>query len=340
MGGTRQSKASKGALLARKKELEAAVRQSRELPAELARIIDNYTCDEMVAESLEPMRAFLREAITASTLTGLESVRKHCRHLAGLARYGLEHGVDLSVAALLTTSMINEYIQASRGTLSEALCAERRSRLLALASNANPGPDTPVKMAPLSHIAVKACYTPAEATAIIRVSQTQPTPAKTRALCAVVGLGLGAGLDSMDLRHLQIGHIVDDGDAGILVHVPGRRARIVPVRRALEPLVRIAIADRPADSLVIGVKKDRNNIASRAVEGAALFGVPHIEQSRLRSTWLADLMTDPIPVGLILKAAGLQSARSLADLIAHVDPWLEHKGYRVDGDPELRGGVA
>jgi len=340
MAGTRQSRVSKTALLERKRELERAVGQSREMPEELARIVDNFTGDDMVAESLDPMRGFLRKAITASTLTGAESVRKHCRHLAGLARYGLEHGVDLTVAALLTTSVINEYIQASKGTLSEGLRAERRRRLLALASNANPGPDTPVKVAPLSHIAVKACYTPAEAGAIISVSQTQPTPAKTRALCAVVGLGLGAGLDSMDLRHLEIRHVVDEGDAGILVHVPGKRARIVPVRRALEPLVRIAIADRAAESLVIGVKKDRGNIASRAVEGAALFGVPHIEQSRLRSTWLADLMTDPIPVGLILKAAGLQSARSLADLIPHVDPWLEHKGYRVDGDPELRGGAA
>ncbi len=333
-------KASKGALLARMREIEEAAAATRELPAELAAIIDRYTSKEFAPATVDRVRPFLRDAITASTLTGPASVTKYCRHLTALAKYGIDNGIDLTVPALLTTSVIDEYTQVSKGALGDSVRAERRKRLLNIASNANPGPHTPVKLAPLSHIAAKSCYTPAESAAIIRVSQTQPTEAKRRSLCAVVGLGFGAGLDSVDLRLLEIGHIQDEGSDGIMVHVPGKRPRVVPVRRRLEELVRIAIADQPADALVIGVKKDRKNIASRAVEGAALFSVPHIEQSRLRTTWLADLMTDPVPLGLILQAAGLQSARTLADLLPHLDVWMQHKGLDVNGDTELRGGAA
>ncbi|MHB1614538.1 MAG: hypothetical protein ACYCYA_09515 [Actinomycetes bacterium] len=56
---------------------------------------------------------------------------------------------------------------------------------------------------------------------------------------------------------------------------------------------------------------DRRNTAARAVENAALYNVPHIVPARLRATWLADLMTDAVPIGLILQAAGLRSARTL-----------------------------
>ena len=42
--------------------------------------------------------------------------------------------------------------------------------------------------------------------------------------------------------------------------------------------------------------------------------VPHIEASRLRTTWIAELMSEAIPVQVILHAAGLKSARTLTDL--------------------------
>lgn len=155
------------------------------------------------------------------------------------------------------------------------------------------------------------------------------------ALCA----GAGAGQDSVDLRHLHIEHLEDLGVEGLQVHVQQPRPRIVPVRGRLEDLLRSAIDGRRTGELVLGDKVDRRNTAARAVENAALYNVPHIEAARLRATWLADLMTDAVAIGVLLRAAGLKSARTLVDLVPHLGPWLEHKGLTTPAADALRGGA-
>ena len=202
---------------------------------------------------------------------------------------------------MLTTTFIDEYVRLGMTGAGDSVKAERRRRLLPLASNVNPGPTTPARLTPIGHSSVKPPYTPMELAVIVRVCRMQPTEAKRRDLSVVVALGAGAGLDSVDLRHL---HIEDLGVEGLQVHVQQPRPRIVPARGRLEDLLRSAVDGRRTGELVLGDKVDRRNTAARAVENAALYNVPHIEAARLRATWLADLMTDTVPVGVLLQVAG------------------------------------
>jgi hypothetical protein len=224
---------------------------------------------------------------------------------------------------------------------SDHLRLERRRKLLNLARKVNPGPTTPTRMTPISHVSVKPCYSPAEMAAILRVSWVQPTENLQRWLALIVALGAGAGLDSPDLRYLWVRHITDRRAHGIWIDVPGPRPRTVVVRQPYEALLRSALYGRKPDGLAIGRVLGRRNITSHTIKRAALYKIPHIEQSRLRSTWLADLMTDPVPIGLLLKTAGLKSARTLIELLPHLEPWLAHKDLAVN-DPAaiLRGGAA
>jgi hypothetical protein len=312
--------------------------KTRELPAALVGVIDAHQPNNELARiQMDRIRPFLHDAITASALQGAESVRKHCTHLVELAVYALGRGTDLSVRSVLTTAIIDEYVRVGMAEESDHLRAERRRRLLALARTANPGPEVPQTLTPIPHSSVKPCYTPAELAIIKRACHVQPTEARRRDLASVVALGAGAGLDSVDLRDLFTEHLQDDAEDGILVHVQGPRPRIVPVRVAFEDLLRGAIAGR-ADGGLIGTKQDRRNTAARAVERAALHNVPHIEPSRLRATWLADLMTDPIPIAVILQAAGLKSARTLSELQPHLDAWAAHKGLSGTAT-RLRGAI-
>ena len=238
---------------------------------------------------------------------------------------------------MLTTRFIDEYIRVGMAEQKESLRAARRTRLLALAAATNPGPEVPAKLTPVGHSAIKPCYTPAELAVIIRAAKVQPTEARGRDLACVVALGAGAGLDSIDMRDLFTEHIEDLGGAGILIHVQAPRPRVVPLRVELEDLLRRAVAGRPAGQLLLGHKQDRRNTAARATERAALYKVPHIEPARLRATWLADLMTDAIPLAVILQAAGLKSARTLSELQSHLGPWLAHKGLTITDSAVLRG---
>lgn len=332
----RKKRPSKAAVARLRAEVEARP-SARDLPPALTAVIDDYRPARVSDSTMARIRPFLHTAITASALTGQESVRKHCTHLTRIAAFALERGVTLEVTTVLTTTFIDEYIRVGMADEKDHLRAERRRRLLAMASTANPGPDVPAKLTPVGHSAIKACYSPTELAVITRAARVQPTEVRQRDLAIVVALAAGAGLDSVDMRDLHTEHIEDLGDEGVLVHVQGPRPRTVPVRARFETLLREAVADLPAGALLLGRKHDRRNTAARATERASLHNVPHIEPARLRATWLADLMTDSIPLAAILKAAGLKSARTLSELQPHLGPWLEHKGLDARTEQVLRG---
>lgn len=181
-----------------------------------------------------------------------------------------------------------------------------------------------------THVPIDAPYSPAECDGFAWLALNQPTVAKERNACFLIGLGLGAGLAASDLRLLRRKHITThhapDGTTYLVVLVPGPNARAVPVRRQYEGLVARALelssAEGP-DALVLGKKATRRNVtyvASHGLvtarEGAGVEIQPH----RLRTTWLFACMNAAVPLGDLLRMAGLRSARSLADLLPLCPP--------------------
>ena len=87
-----------------------------------------------------------------------------------------------------------------------------------------------------------------------------------------------------------------------------------------------------AGRLVLGRIADRRNIVSAIVEKAELFDeVPHLEAGRLRATWLSVLLSEHVPIAVVLDAAGLKSARTLTELIdtlPEIDPHLTRTSLR------------
>ena len=329
---------SRAAMQRKLADLEAAAAVTRKLDPALAEIVDSFDVSRYGACS-QPIHPFLREAIRRSTLSGAESVRKHCRHLTALAVFCDKAGIALTVETVLTTASIEQYVRTGMNTDSDANRAERRRRLLWLASNVNPGPATPAKLAPIAHRAIKPPYGPKERATVLRAARTQPNERSGRQFQAAVALGFGAGADSVDLRHLWVRDILDHGHDGLTVTFHGERARTVWVRRVAEDLLRIAVAHRGPDELVIGQKLERRNTATRLLDAGVVYKGPKLDQARMRATWLADLMTDPIPVAIILQAAGLRSARSLVDVLPHLEPWRQTKNLPATSEDVLRGGA-
>lgn len=164
----------------------------------------------------------------------------------------------------------------------------------------------------------------------MRLARNQPTLDGRRALSLLVGLGLGAGLDGRDLRHLTRDSFTDleigEPAPALTVTVGGtERPRTVVVARAYEPLVREALAlhdqaRRGRTAPLLGRKADHRNVTTPAVAAAvtAQAGVAvQVEVNRLRATWLVACMSANVPLAALLAAAGLRSARTLTDLLAH-----------------------
>lgn len=269
-------------------------------------------------EAWPTLRPVVAEVLAHSVVRGPDSVRKHLTHLGYFYVWAAAQGLPL-VPATLVRAYVDEYTRVGMTGSSAKSRADRRARLRSVADQVNPlqAPDRGV---PVPRPSIRPPYTAAELQLLIRVAMTQPTPERTRKAAVCIGLGAGAGLDSRDFRGLRREHIRDTGDA-LVVEVPGTPTRSVPVRKQLEGLVRVGIADREPAELLLGRVEERRNLAAQAIDDVVVLGdCPRIEQARLRATWLATLLRQPVPLDVVMTAAGLRSARTLADLLEHLEP--------------------
>ena len=80
-----------------------------------------------------------------------------------------------------------------------------------------------------------------------------------------------------------------------------------------------------------GTGTGRRNITSplvRSLDGGA--GLPRLDTSRLRATWLADC-GDALGLATFMRAAGISCSQRLGDLVAGLEPGGEEQAVRLLG---------
>jgi integrase len=167
---------------------------------------------------------------------------------------------------------------------------------------------------PLPRERSKAPYGPAGIDGFFALAGAQPTMERRMRAAGLVCLGAGAGLIRGDLRDVR-GTDVACRSGGVVVRVGGRRARVVPVlARYHAPL--LAAARFTGHGLVLcGTGPGRRNLTNpliAALDGGT--GLPRLDTSRLRATWLRDC-----------------ADQRLGDLIAGLDPAGEAEAVRLLG---------
>jgi hypothetical protein len=147
---------------------------------------------------------------------------------------------------------------------------------------------------------------------------------------ALVCLGAGAGLAGADLREVR-GTDLARRCGGVLVEVRGPRPRSVPVLgRYHSPL--LAAAAFSGSRLIIGgrVPARRNLTYPVTAALAGGTGLPRLEGSRLRSTWLRDC-AEILGLATFMHAAGITCSQRLGDIIAALDPGSEEQAVALLG---------
>lgn len=288
------------------------------LPADLETALGDFVPRGVTPAEWLVIIPMLTAIMRGCRIRGSATFRQHLSDVTLYLRWALRQGHAPELGAVLRHSLIDEWARTELAALENSTRNTRRSRLRSLATDLHPGPDAPARGPAIQRTVVKPPYEDAEVDAIVRIALTQPSQRIGQQLCAMVGLGLGAGLDSTDLRPVRVHHIDDRGEDGLWVTVLGPRPRLVPVRRAYAHLVTAGCVGLGRDSLLSGREASRNQVTASIVANAVALGSPpHIEQTRLRSTWLTHLMCAPVPVAVILTAAGLVSARTLTDLLPY-----------------------
>jgi hypothetical protein len=271
--------------------------------------------------------AFARAVITETGPAGQERAKNLLWAAGKLADYGLGLGLEAVPEVLLHPSVTERFTRCAPG-LSGVARRTLRTNLRFIGRRVMPQL-YPADL-PLPRERAKAPYGPAQIDGYLALADAQPTAERRMRAAGLVCLGAGAGLIRGDLRDVR-GTDVACRSGGVLVSVRGARPRAVPVLAGYH--ARLLAAARFAGSGLVcgGTDPGRRNLTNpliRALDGGT--GLPRLDTSRLRATWLADC-AELLGLATFMHAAGISCSQRLGDLVAGLEPAAEAEAVRLLG---------
>ena len=271
--------------------------------------------------------AFARDVIGQVAPEGRERAKNLLWAAGKLADYAASLGLDLVPEVVLHPSVAERFTRCAAG-LSGVSRRTLRTNLRFIGRRAVP--QLYPQDLPLPRERSKEPYSAAQIGGYLALADAQPTAGRRMRAAGLVCLGAGAGLIRGDLRGAR-GIDVACRSGGVVVAVRGTRARTVPVlARYHGPL--LAAARFAGTGLVCGgTDPGRRNLTNpliTALDGGS--GLPRLDTSRLRATWLADC-ADQLGLATFMHAAGISCSQRLGDLVAGLEPGGEAEAVRLLG---------
>jgi integrase len=183
---------------------------------------------------------------------------------------------------------------------------------------------------PLPRERARQPYSPAQIGGFLALADAQPTTGRRMRAAGLICLGAGAGLIRSDLRDVR-GSDVACRSGGIVVRVRGARPRTVPVLARYQSRLLSAARFAGHGLVLCGTDPGRRNLTNPliiALDGGT--GLPRLDTSRLRATWLADCAELP-GLATFMHAAGISCSQRLGDLVAGLEPAGEADAVRLLG---------
>ena len=271
--------------------------------------------------------AFARDVIGQVAPRGQERAKNLLWAAGKLADYAIPLGLELVPEVVLHPSTAERFTRRAPG-LSGVARRTLRTNLRFIGRRVVP--QLYPQDIPLPRERAKAPYSPAQIGGYLALADAQPTPERRMRAAGLVCLGAGAGLIRSDLRDAR-GSDVACRSGGVVVTVRGARPRTVPVLARYH--ARLLAAARSAGSALIcgGADPGRRNLTNpliTALDGGT--GLPRLDTSRLRATWLADC-AELLGLATFMHAAGISCSQRLGDLVAGLEPAGEADAVRLLG---------
>jgi len=271
--------------------------------------------------------AFARDVITRAGPQGRERAKNLLWAAGKLADYAFGLGLDAVPEVVLHPSVAERFTRCAPGLSG---VARRTLRTNLRFTGRRVVPQLYPADAPLPRERARQPYSPADISGFLALADAQPTAERRMRAAGLVALGAGAGLIRADLRDVR-GSDVRCRSGGIAVTVRGARPRTVPVLSRYHARLRAA-AGFAGDALICGgTDPGRRNLANpllRALDGGS--GLPRLDTSRLRATWLRDC-AEMLGLATFMAAAGISCSQRLGDLIAGLEPAAEAGAVRLLG---------
>jgi integrase len=274
-----------------------------------------------------PAAAFARDVIGQVAPRGRERAKNLLWAAGKLADYAIGTGLDLVPQVVLHPSAAERFTRCAPG-LSPVARRTLRTNLRFVGRRVVPQL-YPADL-PLPRERSKQPYSPAQIAGYLALADAQPAIERRMRAAGLVCLGAGAGLIRGDLRDVR-GTDVACRSGGVIVSVRGARPRTVPVLARYHGRL-LAAARFAGNGLVTGgADPGRRNLTNpliRALDGGG--GLPRLDTSRLRATWLADC-AELLGLATFMHAAGISCSQRLGDLVAGLEPAGEAEAVRLLG---------
>jgi len=271
--------------------------------------------------------AFARDVIAKTAPQGAERAKNLLWAAGKLADYGIGLGLEPVPEVLLHPSVAERFTRCAPG-LSGVARRTLRTNLRFIGRRVVP--QLYPADVPLPRERAKQPYGPAQIDGYLALADTQPTRERRMRAAGLVCLGAGAGLIRGDLREVR-GTDVACRAGGVLVSVRGARPRAVPVLARYHSRLLAAAASAGTGLICGGAEPGRRNLTNpliRALDGGG--GLPRLDTSRLRATWLRDC-AELLGLATFMHAAGISCSQRLGDLIAGLEPAGEAGAVRLLG---------
>jgi integrase len=274
-----------------------------------------------------PAAAFARDVITRTGPEGRERAKNLLWAAGRLADWAIGLGLEAVPEVLLHPSTAERFTRCAPG-LSGAARRTLRTNLRFIGRRLVPQ-FYPADL-PLPRERAKQPYSPAEIAGFLALADAQPTRERRVRAAGLVCLGAGAGLIRGDLRDVR-GSDVACRSGGVIVAGRGARPRTVPVLARYHARL-LAVARVAGTGLVCGgIDPGRRNLTNpliTALDGGT--GLPRLDTSRLRATWLAEV-AELLGLATFMAAAGISCSQRLGDLVAGLEPGAEADAVRLLG---------
>jgi hypothetical protein len=271
--------------------------------------------------------AFARDVIAAVAPQERERAKNLLWAAGKLADYAIGLGLDPVPGVVLHPSVAERFTRCAPG-LSEVARRTVRTNLRFIARRVVPA--LYPQDAALPRERAKQPYSAAEIAGYLALADAQPAAARRMRAAGLVCLGAGAGLIRAGLRAVH-GTDVICRSGGVIVAVRGARPRAVPVLSRYHDRLLAAARFAGTAPACGGADPGRRNITTpltRSLSGGT--GLPRLDTSRLRATWLAEI-ADLLGLATFMHAAGITCSQRLGDLLATLDPADEATAVALPG---------
>lgn len=250
-------------------------------------------------------------------------VARYC----GWLRFEQGHELD---RMLFSREMVSYYVATALGHMTDKSRASYRSQLFAASQSLLPASMSPTPTEDINQRKASEPYDERDVARMVSWANGQPTEHLRRNANVILVCGLGAGFKMRETNALLGRHVHSD-EYGIVLTSPAD-GRKVPLSAKWEDVFRTTLTDLDGEDDFVFRPGRIHSQRGLTNAGSDFLGTTKMRQDapdayRLRATWIVRHLVARVPFDVLVRAAGLKEAVSLARYLQLV-PEAEFEGVR------------